>query len=151
MNGGNMRLVRSLSTALVIASALSSVACAADVVITNAWFRALPAGLPAGGYFVLTNTGSRTATLSGASSSVCGQLMLHRSSETGGISRMEMVRKIQILPHHHVSFTPGGYHLMCVHPDPQKMRVGSSVAVTLDFTDGTKTATSFIVRNALGQ
>ncbi len=146
-----MRLVRSLSAAFVIASSLIGAAHAADVVITNAWFRALPENLPAGGYFVLTNTGTHSATLSGASSSACGQLMLHRSTETGGMSRMMMVQKIQVLPHHHVAFTPGGYHLMCMHPDPLKMKPGSSVAVTLDFTDGTKTATSFIVRNALGQ
>ncbi|MGC8535349.1 MAG: copper chaperone PCu(A)C [Rhizomicrobium sp.] len=146
-----MRLLRSLSAALLIASAIGGAAHAADVVITNAWFRSLPAGLPAGGYFVLANTGTRAATLSGASSSACAQLMLHRSIETGGMSRMVMVRKIRILPHHHVVFRPGGYHLMCMHPDPLKMKPGSSVAVTLDFTDGTKTATSFIVRNALGR
>lgn len=146
-----MRLLRSISAAFVVASAVSGSARAADVVIANAWFRALPADLPAGGYFVLENTGTRTATLSGASSSACGKLMLHRSTDTGGMSRMVMVPKIRVLPHHRVNFTPGGYHLMCVHPDARKMKAGSSVAVTLDFTDGTKTATSFIVRNALGQ
>jgi copper(I)-binding protein len=146
-----MRLLRSINVALVIALAVSGAARAADVVITNAWFRALPAGLPAGGYFVLANTGNRTATLSGASSSACGELMLHRSIETGGMSRMVMVPKIRVLPHHRVVFAPGGYHLMCMHPDALKMKPGSSVAVTLDFTDGTKTATSFIVRNALGR
>ena len=151
MKGENMRLLHSLSAALVIVWAIGGSAYAADVVITNAWFRALPAGLPAGGYFVLTNTGSRTATLKGASSSACGQLMLHRSLETGGMSRMEMVRKIRIAPHRHVVFRPGGYHLMCMHPDTLKMKPGSNVAVTLNFTDGTKTATSFVVRNALGK
>lgn len=151
MNGRNMHLLRSISAALLITLAGSGAAHAADVVITNAWFRSLPAGLPAGGYFVLGNTGTRAATLSSASSPACAQLMLHRSIETGGMSRMMMVRTIRILPHHHVVFRPGGDHLMCMHPDPLKMKPGSRVAVTLDFTDGTKTATSFIVRNALGQ
>lgn len=146
-----MGLIRSLSTAAAIAVAAVGAARAADVVITNAWFRALPAGLPAGGYFTLVNTGPQSATLNGASSSACQTLMLHRSVETGGMSSMRAVATIRIPPRGHVTFKPGGYHLMCMHPDLLKMKPGQRVAVTLDFSDGTKTAASFIVRNARGQ
>ena len=143
------RSVRVLSAALVAAS-LASPALAARVEVTGAWFRALPAGLPAGGYFHLHNTGAKEAVLTGAQSPACGNVMLHRSIESSGVSRMVHVDNITVPAHGYVVFKPGGYHLMCMKPRPA-MKPGSHVAVTLEFADGTKTVSSFIVRPATGR
>ena len=63
-------------------------ASAAEVSVTNAWIRALPARLPAGGYFTLKNLGKSDVALTGASSPSCGMLMLHRSTDANGMSSM---------------------------------------------------------------
>ncbi|HEY4113027.1 MAG TPA: copper chaperone PCu(A)C [Rhizomicrobium sp.] len=136
---------------------LSSAAIAAprtpsssDVTISNAWFRALPAKLPAAGYFDLRNDGKITAHLTGAASPACGMLMLHKSSEKGGMSSMEDVQSIDVAPGATVKFAPGGYHLMCMEPTAA-MKPGASVAVTLKFSDGSVATAKFAVKNTAGK
>src|SRR5690348_11961156 len=86
--------------------------------MANAWFRALPAHLPAGGYFDLLNTGKSVSTLTGADSPDCGMLMLHKSEQKDGMDTMSDVASVDIPPGQTVKFAPGGYHLMCTDPGP---------------------------------
>ncbi|HSZ73529.1 MAG TPA: copper chaperone PCu(A)C [Rhizomicrobium sp.] len=118
--------------------------------VTDAWFRALPAGLPSGGYFTLTNSGAQTISLTAADSPACGMLMLHKSSADSGMSMMSDVAKIDVPAGGAVKFAPGGYHLMCMDPTPQ-MKPGAKVPVTLFFADKSKLQISFTVRNASGR
>jgi len=136
--------------ALALACAVPCAAFAAQVTVGNAWFRALPGGVPAGGYFVLRNEGKSPITLTGASSPACGSIMLHKSTHMGGMDRMEMVEAVAVSPKGHVSFAPGGYHLMCMDPGTA-MTPGQFVAVTLKFADGTRLAARFAVKNAMGK
>jgi periplasmic copper chaperone A len=46
------------------------------------------------------------------------------------------------------TFSPGGFHLMCMQP---KMAPGETVPVTLSFAGGTELTVSFPVRNAKGR
>lgn len=144
-----MRCVTSLSVAAVLAC-LASPALAADVTVSDGWFRALPAGLPAGGYFTLHNNGAADASLTGAASSACGMIMLHMSMSMGGTSSMMDVESVTIPAHGEVAFKPGGYHLMCMKPGAA-MAPGGQVRVKLDFADGTKAAATFAVKDAKGQ
>jgi copper(I)-binding protein len=123
---------------------------AVDVQVSDAWFRALPAKVPAGGYFTLRNSGAGQVVLTGAQSPACSMLMLHRSSQSGGMSRMEDVASMPVAPGQSVKFAPGGYHLMCMNPSPD-MKPGGSVTVTLRFSDGNTATTAFAVRNAQGK
>ena len=109
---------------------------------------ALPAGLPAGGYFTLHNGGNAPVKLTGADSPACGMLMLHKSEDKGGMSQMMDVPDITVPAGGDLKFAPGGYHLMCMQP---KMQPGSVVSVTLQFADGTKTYVNFAVKNARGR
>ena len=133
----------------LVALVLSTKADAADATIRNGWMRALPAGLPAGGYFELHNGGAKTITLTGAQSPACGMLMLHKSETTGGMSRMTDVERVDAAPGQTVKFAPGGYHLMCMDPKPE-LKPGNKVAVTLQFADGTKITSQFDVRGPKG-
>ena len=123
---------------------------AAEIAVKDAWFRALPANLPAGGYFTMHNAGANSVALSGASSPVCGMLMLHKTEDKGGMSSMMDMQNVPIPGGGDVKFAPGGYHLMCMKP-MAAMKPGANVPVTFDFSDGTKMTATFAVRDARGQ
>ena len=127
---------------------VSSPALAAPVTVSDAWFRFLPAGLPAGGYFIAHNSGKADLAIIGAQSAACGMLMLHQSSDKGGMSGMDMVEKVPLPAGGDAKFAPGGFHLMCEQP---KMKVGGKVAVALALSDGTTVTTAFAVRDARGK
>ena len=145
-----MRCIRAVVASLALLCGAPIAAHAAQLTIGNAWFRALPGGLPAGGYFVLRNVGGHEAVLTGARSPACGMLMLHKSTQESGMDRMEMVDSVAVPAKGDVRFAPGGLHLMCTEPGPE-MTPGGRIAVTFEFADGTKLSASFRVKNARGQ
>lgn len=120
---------------------------AAGLEISGGWFRAMPAHLPAAGYFTLHNATPRTVSLTGAKAPGCAMLMLHKSTMVGGMSSMSEVTHIDVAPGAGVSFAPGGYHLMCMGPS---LVVGTDEPVTLTFSDGGMASAKFAVRNASG-
>ena len=143
--------MRMLSLMLAVAAGMATPPPqSGHVIVANAWFRALPANLPAGGYFELRNVGRWPVTLTGAESSACGMLMLHRSEEKDGVGSMADVSSVEVPPHGTVKFAPGGYHLMCMDPGAE-MKPGGVVGVTLRFSDTTTIAAKFDVKNAKGQ
>jgi hypothetical protein len=121
----------------------------AGVRVSGAWFRALPSGLPAGGYFLLRNSGIAPVELVAARSSACGMVMLHRSVESGGMSRMVDVKGVVVPPGATIEFAPGGNHLMCMNPSGT-MRRGGHVKVTLVFADHGTADADFNVKGASG-
>ena len=135
---------------LAILLALTAPASAASVSVTDAWFRALPGTLPAGGYFNVHNTGKNDLAILGAQSDGCSTVMMHKSSSTGGMRRMEMVDKVDVRAGGKVSFAPGGLHLMCMRPT-SLMKIGGKVPVVLHLSDGTRVAATFSVRGASGK
>jgi periplasmic copper chaperone A len=135
---------------LAILLALMGPASAASLNITDAWFRALPGTLPAGGYFNVHNTGKNDLAILGAQSEGCSTVMVHKSSNAGGMSRMEHVDKVDVPAGGKVSFAPGGLHLMCMRPT-SLMKIGGKVPVVLHLSDGTRVAATFAVRGASGK
>jgi hypothetical protein len=140
--------MKRLSIAILLA--MTSVAQAAPFEITDGWFRALPGKLPAGGYFTATNGTGREISIMGADSDACGMLMIHQSSNKGGMSGMDMVDKVSVPAGGTVRFAPGGYHLMCENPTA-KMKLGAKVGVLLKLSDGSSIAAGFVVKNAVGK
>jgi copper(I)-binding protein len=129
---------------------MMSAAQAAPVDITDPWFRALPGKLPAGGYFTAQNNTRRDVAITAASSDACGMLMIHQSSNKGGMSSMDMMERVTIPANGQIRFAPGGYHLMCTGPTA-KMKIGTRVPVVLSLSDGTAVAVAFTVRGAAGK
>ena len=117
-----------LSLGLLLAATAAPPAPRPSVTISNAWFRALPAGLPAGGYFTAHNAGPRDLAITGAQSDACGMLMLHQSENKGGMSGMAMVDKVALPAGGSATFAPDGFHLMCDHP---RMKIGAKVPVVI--------------------
>lgn len=118
--------------------------------VHDGWFRALPGGLPSGGYFTLHNDGTAALTLTGTSSPACGMLMLHKSENTGGMSSMADVMSVDVPAGKSVSFAPGGYHLMCMQPGAA-MKPGGKAKVTFTFAGGATLDADFAIRNAAGK
>ena len=123
---------------------------AGAITIHDGWIRALPAGVPSGGYFTLHNGSGKDLVLTGAASRACGMLMLHKSENMGGMSKMEHVAEIPVPQGQDLVFAPGGYHLMCMDAKPE-IKPGAKVPVTLSFKDGTQVIAVFAVRNAMGK
>jgi copper(I)-binding protein len=142
--------MRGLVLSAIAASSMVMPAIAAGVTVSDGWFRALPANLPSGGYFTLHNGGAETVTLTGAESPACGMLMLHKTENKGGTGMMMDMPTITVPAGGDLAFSPGGYHLMCMNPTTA-MTPGTTVPVSLDFADGSKTKTNFAVKNARGQ
>ena len=130
--------------ALALSVSLTGPAHAADVTITQGWFRALPSSVPSGGYFTLHNGSAKKVTLSNVASPACGMLMMHKTSKNG----MEHVMALDVAPGETLVFAPGGYHLMCMN---SKLKPGTSVPVTFIFSQGTKQTATFAVRTATGK
>lgn len=131
-------------------AALALPAYAGEPSVSDAWFRALPGKLPAGGYFKLQNDTRKAITLTGAESPACGMLMLHKTERTGGMDHMAMVDRVDVPASSSISFAPGGYHLMCMDTTAA-MKPGAKVPVMLLFADGTTLKADFSVKTATGK
>ena len=138
--------MKRLSVAILLASCIGAQAAPFDV--SGAWFRSLPGKLPAGGYFTVQNNSRRDIAITGASSDGCGMLMIHQSSNKGGMSGMAMMEKVSVPAGGIVRFAPGGTHLMCEQP---RMKIGAKVPVTLHLAGGNSVAVAFEVRGASGK
>jgi len=115
---------------------------------SHAWIRLLPAQLPAGAYVTLDNQGSSTATLVSAHSAAYASVMLHQSTtDASGNSGMHMLDRLAVPAHGQVSLAPASYHLMLQQP-AHPLKPGETVAITLDFADGSHLAVPFLVRPA---
>ncbi len=136
-----------LRTLIVVAMLVPVAASAAKITIANPWVRSLPGN--AAGYFTLTNDGDKAIVLTGAHSSACGMVMLHKTSKDGGMASMSDMTDVKLAPRETVKFAPGALHLMCMEPTTA-VKPGRTVIVTLEFADKSTNPVSFAVKNASG-
>ena len=142
--------VPAFATLAALLLAAPSAAAPSALQVSGGWIRLLPGKLPAAGYFTLKNSGKAKIALTGANTPVCGMLMLHKSSDMGGMSSMQDVENVEVPGGGTVNFTPGGYHLMCMDPKPS-LKLGASVPVTLSFQGAPPVTVRFDVRGATGK
>lgn len=145
-----MHTLSRLALCLLVACALSGTARATTVPpvkVRHAWIRVLPGSLPNAGYATLVNDGATNLELVKADSPAYGKVMLHQSSESGGISRMRDVDHLTIPAHGAVRLAPGGYHLMLMHP-VHPVKIGTRVRIILHFASGAILDTRFLARPA---
>jgi copper(I)-binding protein len=135
-----------LLAGLLLAGGVHATA-AGQIHASHAWIRVLPGNLPASAYVTLENRGGQAVALSGASSTAYAEVMLHHSSTAGGMSRMTMVDALEIPAHGKAVLAPAGYHLMLMRAR-RPVKPGDTIAVLLQFTDGSTLATDFIARPA---
>ena len=148
MRGADSRVRRFLTLAFCTLFPIS--AWAVDLRVEEAWIRMLPGGTPAGGYFVLHNDARQPAVLVSTTSPAFGQVMMHKTTEEGGVSRMLHVDSVDVPTGGKVVFAPGGYHLMLMQPT-RKLAPGERIPITLEFLDGRRVAAEFKIRGPAGK
>ena len=132
-----LALIRTLPT-LVLAAVMVATAAAADesrmLRVEDPWARATPPGASVGaGYFALVNEGAEADRLLGAESPRAGRVMIHRTIEEDGSTRMEHQDDgVLVPPGARVTFAPGGYHLMLMRLEAP-LEKGETVPLTLRF------------------
>ena len=137
------------AVALALCAATASAGSPFSLSVTNPTFRVLPGGLPAAGYLRIHNHSDGPIVLTGARSPGCGSIMIHRSTNMGGMSRMQMLSSLTIAVGERVSFEPNGLHLMCTNPRPS-MLTDKKVEVTLLFDNNHSLTTNFYLTDARG-
>ncbi len=134
----------------LVFAALASWAWAAELEVSDAWIRLVPAGAPAGGYFTVRNGAGQSVALVGASSSAFGKVMMHMTVGEKGLSRMLPIVRIEVPASGALAFAPGGNHLMLTFPT-RTLVVGDRVPITLEFSDKHKITVQFEVRGPVGK
>ena len=143
----NAERALAIATAALLLGLSAAAAAMPGVTVEKPWMRFIIKSRPAAGYFTLKNDTGSAIDLVGATSSACGMMMLHQSKEVNGIEKMLSVKSISVPAHGSVSFTTGGYHLMCMSPG-ETVKVGANVPVTLKFAHGGTVTVQFPVKGA---
>lgn len=120
---------------------------AAGVTVRDAWIRYINAGVPAAGYFTLVNDTDRPVRLTGVTSPVFKEAMLHKTMMGSGMARMESVPSIEVPAHGELEVAPGGYHVMLIGP-LRKLSPGDRVPIILEFAGGDTVTAQFTARGA---
>ena len=99
---------------LLLAVLVAPVAAqASDVLLEDAWVRALPpTQSTTAGYMRIVNQGDRALSLVGASSPGAGAAEIHTTVEVAGMMRMQRVPSASIAPGGALDLAPGGMHMM---------------------------------------
>ncbi len=127
--------------ALLASAGLASAGGVADqVMVSDAYTRAVPPGQPnSASFLTVINHSSQGAALVGASSSAAKVVELHNHTMNNGMMQMRRVDKIDLPAGGTVKLQPGGYHVMMIglHKD---LKPGDMVELKLVFADGSEKA-----------
>ncbi|ACR31850.1 copper chaperone PCu(A)C [Burkholderia glumae] len=128
---------RLLAAVPLAAACATALAAPGTLTISHCRIRAMPAGIPSGGFFEVANSGAKPVDLTEVSTDAFGMVMLHQTQSNGSMSKMVMVDKATVPAHGTLSFAPGGYHVMLEEPK-QALKVGTTIPLTFTFSDGEK-------------
>ena len=115
---------------------------AGDLVITDLWTRATPAGAPsAGGYMTITNNGKTEDMLRLVASTGAAKAELHVMELKDGVMTMRPVEGGIVIPAGgKLVLAPNGYHIMFIGPK-EPLKEGDKLPVSLTFTHAGTVAT----------
>lgn len=117
-----------LLTAAVAVDACSSGPAGPRLRVSRAYVPRPASPDVAAAYFTVTNSGDTGDELTGVTTDVSAQAMMHQS--TGGT--MRMLDEVPVPAHGRLIFAPGGYHVMIEHPI-RSLRQGDHIRLTLRF------------------
>lgn len=135
------------SKGAVLAGAMLWAATAqAELVLDEAWLRAVPPVSPSmAGYVTVTNTGDAAVVITGARSDFAGHVMLHdMSMQEDGTRAMRHLHEVIVPAGGSVSFAPGGMHLMLMHLSRVPAE-GERASLCLELRNDTSVCADFTV------
>lgn len=91
-----------------------------------------PGAQTAAVYLVMMNHGADDDRLTGMSTPVAEKAELHRTVDSGGMSKMDAVPDFEIKANGGVTFAPGALHIMLTGLK-QQLKLGESFPLTLTF------------------
>jgi copper(I)-binding protein len=123
-----MKLIAAAALALLVpVSATSEEA----VAVSQSWARAnVTASHPAAAYLTLES--ARGDRLTGVSTPIANEVMIHAVQEANGVSRMVHLPDLNLPPGEPVTLAPGSMHLMLLDLGT-KLEEGDSFPMTLSF------------------
>ncbi|MBN8765733.1 MAG: hypothetical protein ABT22_03575 [Thiobacillus sp. SCN 64-317] len=121
--------MKALVTVVLLASAASLPAWAAQISVTDAWVRATMPGQPVGGAYMQIRSDA-DARLIGVSSSVVPRVEVHEMTMDGDMMRMREVKAVELPKGKTVSLEPGGFHIMLMNLK-KPIVAGDSIPLTL--------------------
>jgi copper(I)-binding protein len=145
-----MRRAAPLFSLLLLAPVLGAAAPrSVEVDVRQAWARPVAAaGMNSAGYMVLANRGRTPITLTGATSPLAREVMVHRTTQMNGVSSMRaMSQGLVIAPGGQVAFAPGGNHFM-VMGLKRALKPGERLPLTLTFDGGRRIEVVAAMRTA---
>ena len=119
-----------------------------QLTIKDVWARAAVAGADTAVYFTIVNGRSAADTLTGVTADVAQSAGLHQTTtDTSGMTGMQMLPTVPIPGGGTVAFAPGGYHVMLTSLK-KALNAGDSVQLTLTFQNaGTVNVTAEVRAN----
>lgn len=99
----------------------------------------------AAGYGVIVNRCKAAVTVVAAGSKAFGDVSLHETTVTEGVSRMREVERLPVAAGARVELKPGGLHLMLMQPEVP-LAVGRELPLRLSLEDGRKVDGTLKVR-----
>ena len=132
----------------LLCAALSCAAFAADAALTvdDPYVRLAPPGAQTTGAFMtIRNAGSMDRKLVKAESPVARMVQLHNHINENGVMKMRQVENIDVKANAKAELKPGSYHIMLIDMNAP-LKEGDTVAITLNFDDGSKVSVMAPVR-----
>lgn len=114
--------------------------------VIDGWVRMTPGAMPMlAGYGRIENSCDNSGVIVGVHSVDFGDVTLHRTTVTGGVSRMRQVVQLPIGAGATAVLEPGGLHLMLMRPRTMP-RAGSVITVTFRLQDGRSFSGPLVIR-----
>ena len=131
--------MKALVAAVLLASAATLPAWAANVSVTDAWARATMPGQKVSGAYMQIRSDA-DARLVGASSPAVPRVEVHEMKMDGDVMRMREVKAIELPKGKTVSLEPGGYHIMLMNL-AKPIAAGEIIPLVLTVESGGKQQT----------
>lgn len=126
---------RLIKPALLLALVNSSAPFAGEVMVHDAWIRAMPPNARAVPVYLSLHNGSDSSIALTAIETPLGRVELHQSIQQGEMMKMQRVERIEVAAHEMVKLAPMGYHGMLLDMQAPPA-TGEQVALTLHFDNG---------------
>jgi len=148
-----MRMFLAVRLSLLLVAWTPALVLSADagsahkIQVQDCWIRLLPGKLPSAAYMRVVNAGNEDVVLTSAGTSAYARTMLHTTTQSQGMSRMQHVHQVVVPAQGQVEFAPGGLHVM-LEDATREVRVGDAIPLVLAFSQGQSVEVDCAVRAA---